>query len=760
MRLKSVLLSYLLLQPCLLPYMAVLAQSKVTGDTYGPGMGLDGTRKMKEIKLTDDAGSAPRKFDGLHIKDVFPLVTFNYTPPTPVALQGLRIDTLTDRAKQILGYNQFVVYQGSDYLNAAAMYRNLKSENRPNLVTADALTHSYFSQINLITVKVIEGYLFERLEAFLSALIQAQVKDYRQTEFAEVKDDIQRNLAYAIVALRLLKPDVKLPDLGGASDLALAEGKLIEQGKVARSVIFNRLEDYGFYVPIGFYARTERAARFYKAQVFLSRMRFQFADLTDNSETGGGNAFRRAILLYRAIELGKVKATNGETIPLIKLWQEIFDVANILCQNQSTLGQTVYPSDMKNMFQRQSLDIGDVLKALGQPLSRARMLLAVKKQRPQGLNSTSIFQVNRLKLEEENATSMRLMPQIIPTELDWLKQLTNNFKEESSENPFNPLSLFILYAWGSGQASNLLAADAEGLEQRLASEIRLVDQVPALVSVMGTRKVDPSPTAEVNLIDRRWALITEYFRPYRKNVQPAFNSEAWANQRLSSASAAYLDSYLAVRKAKKNEAPAVAPNAAETRKPGNRPSNFHYLEPCPEMYRKMAGFLQYTESELTRHAAFPEDERGLFNDFARLLGRLAQISDRELSNEPLPVVDFNLLANIDKVLEPIDSDWAGSMHLSGAKQGANLVLSDPSEVFFVMNTTKGAYLTRGAIYSYFELQGSALKNEHISRKKAFGFLRPPSWVSRYAFARETAESPDKPRSPVQSQTQTKGAIKQ
>ena len=758
MRLVNIFLSLLLLEPMLQPFLQVpvLAQSKVTGDTYGPGLGLDGTRKMKEIKLTDDAGSAPRKFDGLHIKDVFPIVTFNYTPPNPVALQGMRIDTLTDRAKQILGYNQFVVYQGSDFANAATMYSNLKAENRPNLVTADAITHCYFSQINLITVKVIEGYLFERLEAFLSALIQAQIKDYRQTEFAEVKDDIQRNLAYAIVALRLLKPDVKLPDLGGATDLALAEGKLIEQGKVARSVIFNRLEDYGFYVPIGFYARTERAARFYKAQVFLSRMRFQFADLTDNSETGGGNAFRRAILLYRAIELGRVKSANGESVPLLKLWQEIFDVANVLCQNQSTLGQTVYPSDMKNMFQRQSLDIGDVLKALGQPLSRARMLLAVKKQRPQGLNSTSIFQVNRLKLEEENATSMRLLPQIIPTELDWLKQLTNNFKEESSDNPFNPLSLFILYAWGSGQASNLLAADAEGLEQRLASEMRLVDQVPALVSVMGTRKVDPSPTAEVNLVDRRWALITEYFRPYRKNVQPAFNSEAWANQRLCSASAAYLDSYLAVRKAKGE----AAKNVSESPKPNNRPSNFHYLEPCPEMYRKMAGFLQYTESELTRHSAFPDDERGLFNDFSRLLGRLAQISDRELSNEPLPVVDFNLLANIDKVLEPIDSDWAGSMHLSGAKQGANLVLSDPSEVFFVMNTTKGAYLTRGAIYSYFELQGNALKNEHISRKKAFGFLRPPSWVSRYAFARETPESPDKAKAPGQTPVQNRGAIKQ
>jgi hypothetical protein len=722
--------------------LPILAQSKVLGESFSRA---ELGRNLKEIKLTDEV-SRPRRLSGLSMVDFFPTVNLNFVAPVPLSLSGLRIDGLGERAKQSLSYNHFIFMPFAEFTDAAKLYAAQREAGRANFVTADAFVHAYFAQVNALNLKVIDTYLYERLEAFLSALITTQIKDYRQSEFPEVQDDIQRNLAYAVVALKLLKPEVKLPDLGGAQDLANLELGLIEKGVVSRSVIFNRLEDFSFYKPFGFYCSNVKAQRFYRAYTFLSRMNFQFSDQTNNTESGGGNAFRRAVLLYRALELGAVKRVSGENVSLMVLWQEIFKIVNALSQNQITDAATLYPQDMQGLFQKQSLDLGNLLNTLAQPMSRARLLLALRRLRPQGLNSTSIFQVNnKARPEEPGLVALRLFPLILPIEVDWLKQLTNNYQEESSEVPFSPLSLFLLYAYGSGQASNIFAPHCEALAQRLAGEVKLLEQVPTLVQLVGPKKVESDPASLVNARDKRWALISEYFRPYTREAQSFLLSEAWANQRLVSASACFLDSFCAVAMNTKPAAstsstvsasPVEAGSGLSTIKP--RPASFHYLEPCPELYGKLGAFLRQIETDLTGLGAFPSDvaEHQRFADFERLCQRLVKICDSELTGQGLSVADFKLLGNIDQILNAIDSDWTGSAHLAGAKQGANLVMAGPGLVYAIFHTNKGPFLARGALYNYFELQGNALGKEHILRKRNYGFLRLPSWGSRNAFAAE------------------------
>jgi hypothetical protein len=129
----------------------------------------------------------------------------------------------------------------------------------------------------------------------------------------------------------------------------------------------------------------------------------------------------------------------------------------------------------------------------------------------------------------------------------------------------------------------------------------------------------------------------------------------------------------------------------------------------------------------------------------RLSDSLVKICDREVAFEPLPAVDFQLLAHFDQVLASIDSPLAGSIYIPAVSGGgASLGLGDAGVCYIIFNTDKGPYLSRGAVYTYYEVSGGPFKNEHWERKKTFGFLRPPAWLAPYDFVQE-APAPSKPK---------------
>lgn len=716
--------------------------------------------KLNEVKLTEDA---PMRHAGAPtLKDLFPVVALNMTGAQPLSLEGMKLNGLGPRSIKILGFYHFVGLQATNFDTMAALYRDNRLANRSSFVTVDPFVHSYFALSNSLTVKAVEAKLYPELETLLKALIDSCVRDYRSCEIAEVKDDIQRNLAFAIVALKLLDPAVVLPDLGGASDLARLELAGCTRGGYGKSPIFNRMQDYDSFKPVGFWSQSPRTANYFKAFAWLSAMYFSLTDVTNNTEGGGGNTFRRAVLLYRSMELGRIVRPGGG-ISLMEALEQLIEVHNVVSQTSLNSENTVYLRDMRKMFENGRLEFRDLLNALAQPLSRARLLLSIKKQRPHGLTSTSIFELNRNRDKEENEMVLRFLPPINTYELEWLRNQSQNFKDEGDEGLVHPLSLYLLYSWGSPAASNRL----NELTDRLDTGLMLT--VPELTRVAGRNRTEADPHAAVCQAEKRWAVITEYFRPYKKGAQPNLNTEAWMDQRLLSASAAFVDSFCAldlggdplvsndavnskstgpVDVSKSNEPPpklttaqrmaalasgaGLPPGASpEARLAARKTSSFHYLDPCPELLRKISGLLSVQQAELTRLKCFPEELRGRCDDFIRLCDRLGHIADAELAVQPITSADFNLLANIDKILASLGSSTQCSVFMPGVKGGGvSLASGEPTAIYAIFNTDQGPYLSRGAGYSYYELSGGPFKKEHWARKKTYGFLRPPGWISR------------------------------
>ena len=517
----------------LAPVAPVLAQASV--ESPSTGISGSGFRTGSTIKL-NDLENPSRSLTQQGASDTFPTVNLNLSVPQPLSLAGVKIAGLrSEESTKLLAYNHMIVIQGAADQGTAGdtMYKIYESNRqgaRSNFVTADVFVHAYFTYINSLTIKVFDETLYSELTAFLSGLRQACIRDYRACEIAEIKDDIQRNLAFVLVAERILNPSLKQDDYGGASDLSQEEIAAIKKGVPGQSQIFNRELDYATIKPLGYFAQGGRAARVYSAYAWLSRFYFGLSDLTNNTQTGGGNSFRRAVLLYRALSLGK--CADGRALMVV--WRRISDIVAAISQGRLCREPSIFPEDLKPIFSENRLEFKDLLTTLAQPLTRARLLISVKKQKPQGLDPTSIFDMERARKEEEANTVFRLFSPLSTIELDFLKECAATFQDEGQDRAIVPLSLLALFAMGSPMASNTLSTLADQIDQKA---LRVV---PEFIRVLARRRIEDSDVS-ANQTEKRWSIISEYFKPLRKGSQAVLISHYWMIQRLLSASGALVD---------------------------------------------------------------------------------------------------------------------------------------------------------------------------------------------------------------------------
>lgn len=675
----------------------------------------------------------------------------------PVSLDGIKIPGLNAKALRQLGYNHFVIVNNTPFKSMHELYRDNRMKGKGNIVTADSIVHPYFSTTNGLLSAVVEEHIYPDLRALLKAMLQSSIADYRASEDAEVRDDIQRNLAFLSVAMQLLEPSLQLPDMGGATDLAAADLASVKAGKAARSATFDRIEDFSSYTPQGWYNESPRLQNFFRARQWLSRMYFPLTDVTSESATGGGNEFRRSMLIFRSLDRSTV---DGR--PSMEMWQKLVKAWSLFgLPNQASQGRTLLSTDVKSVVQSSTTDLKRMLEGLSEPLFRTKLLVTVRNQKQVGLGTTSIFELQDKNAESGLNIVYRLMPLIQEPELDWLKARARHYREEEQGKAWAPLALCDLHAWGAQQATNLLAAKVALLDSGFN---KWLPELERTIARAKGGQLAPLP-------DRRWEILSAYFKPFPDGSQPVLRSEHWATRRLESAFAGWLDGQLAINrleiipgnKAQGADASTSSGGAAASTSVGSaqassgsaraststpaatavaqgaKPANFHFLEPCIDLYQKIENDTQRLAQQLDEIGYFPQRYRERLQDFSRLSQRLRAISETEVSGRSITPMDFKLLANIDQVLEKVESPLPGSIFIADPQvnqsdsnnAGVNLTVGRPGLLCMIMPTTQGATLVRGAVYTYYETSGGPMKPEHLTRKLEFGMLRPPSWVDQF-----------------------------
>lgn len=762
------------------------------------------------------------------LEDLFRRTDLKTMQGPPVDLSATHIPGLTDKAVAQLGYNYFVIVNGTQYTKISDIYAENRADNKANFVTVDSIVHPYFAFTNGMLASAIEEGVYKDLYSLLKAMVVSSIADYRRTDDDEVKDDIQRNLAYLCVALALLEPKTVLPEIGGAIDLVKADLALIEAGKAGRSQIFGTYMDFGTFRPWGFMSQRPKLKRFHIAYQWLSRMSFPLSNTGDTSAGGSGNLFRRAVLLYRSIVLANI---GGKEAPLAR-WNRIALATALLNFDSNAKKKTIIAPELQAVFKTSETDLARLLNSLSQPFLRTKLLLSVRNQRPMELNARSVFEMDQDGGTAGDDVVFRMFPLIDPPELVWLREEGHNYLETAEGPTKVPLGLLDLHAHGAQAATNILSEQLESLDSGLVKRVPRLERLAKLIN--------PDDAG----MDRHWTLASSITRTYPDTVQIGLRSDLWMIKSLETALAAWLDSYSAclviepgqgnngtgktvgastgasenggtANNSKsdtnaKSDAGASKPPAGNSAQGGSkaglsgtagdfsraatpdrpkppqfqqhpslrvqqpaasRPARFHYLEPRADLYKNLQVDCTNLIKQLNDLGYMPQRYQPRSEDFMRLLRRLTIISELEIKNEPITMPDFNLLANIDRVLAPVDCPLSSYIYLdalpnsadskttgqtaekksetttvngkeisTATRTGATMGVGRAGKLYIVCSTSQGAMLTRGGTYTYYEIQGGPQRDEHWERKLTYNLLQSPYWTRKYNFAIDEQKS--------------------
>lgn len=713
--------------------------------------------RMQQIQRT----VVPNKKE-ISIEDLFPKTEIPYVYPNPVALTGQTVGGLNEKNSATLGTNLFVVVDNTKYNTFAELYKGNRLKGKSNFVTVDALMHSFVCVRNGILANAIEAHGYMDLAALIAQMLKETSEDYKEADDAEVRNDLEKNLAFLNVASKLLDPNTPSVQLGSAAGLATKELTNIRSGQRRHSAIYGVEEDFSQYRPCGWYNSSQRLQNFYKAKTWLSRVSFLLSENTSND--GTGDSFRRSALLYRSLD----KSVVGQT-PGLQVWQRVNALVGQLGPPVPTDIKTLTPADYKEVFKPSNGDLKMSLQGLSEPFYRTKLLLSVRRQRPTQISSTSIFDLEKSHPERATQACFRIFPVVDQPEFDWLRQQAHNFQKENYETPPPPLALLDLHSHGIPHATNVLADNVWKLDPSLTNV------VPQLVQWM--KRAIPQDTV--------WLVLGNYFKMPVDALPAVYKTNTWMTHKLLSGYGAWLDSQVGfappVPKVNEEDEPfpviappkgsataaAIAANAAKPATSANSNTASaaaaatsaetpnasagststpvkvvrHYLEPCPDVYKNMRFEMTRMNSQLQSIGYATGKYAPRVEELTTCLQRLEGIAQRGLNGLPPAPADSAFLGEIDKSLEKISPPTVASLFLdTGAvneqqptgstANGASMVLGHPAMVFMLFQSGRTLTVARGGAYSYHELPGS-VNMDHLERKMEFGFLSPPTWAESF-----------------------------
>jgi len=706
----------------------------------------------------------------LSIEDYFPKKSMDYALADPVNLDNARVPGLTPASMKMLSDNLFVIVDNTKFDTMADIYKDNRLRGKSNFVTADAVIHPYLALRNSILAGVIEEHLVRDLSTLLKAMLQSALDDCNKAEDGDVREDIERNMAFLAVAQRLLNPadQSALPDT--AKTLFDKEFENIKSGRITPSAIFGVKEDFSQYSAQGWYHSSAKLRNFFRCKQYMSRFTLELAE---GKQESSNDPFRRSTLLFRCLEKAQI---DGK--PALVLWRKINACWILLGPQPYTAEKTLLPSDYSEILNAGSEDLKITLTKLAEPFFRTKLLLSVKKKRPVEVSSTSIFEMAQHKSTQElQEVNFRLFPLVEEAEQSWMPREGHSFTRADPQTPPPPLALLDPHSRGVQQATNILADNVYKVDPNLTL------MLPGLVQTM--KRQPPA------VVPDTWAILASYFKLPVDTAPIALRTNQWMTHKLATGFAAWADAQLALNRPQHTGsatekptstitahisagAPAsstTAGGAAASTTPGapgtstagglapaasaagglaRRPvarARFHYLEPCFESYKAMKTAQESLTEKLDAVGYFPKSLREQSTDFLQLLEKLMSIARNELGNKTQMASDSRFLEDIDTVLEKISPPTVGTLFFDSGREnedearistGVTVGLGRPGMVFVIFYSGPGKLFTlsRGAILTQYEVAGGPITAEHWARNLEYGFVKPPFWTDTFEVEQE------------------------
>ncbi len=601
------------------------------------------------------------------------------------------------------------------------VYEDNNYKNIPSFITTDSVMHLYHIFYDYTLRKVEREWLFASLEKLTQRMLNESINIHKWVEDARVKEAALKNVAYFTVPAKLL--GLELPGDVPEQAVMLAQeelGKIEDHGGRSQSVIFPFLIDYSQFIVRGHYTRSEEFGKFFKAMMWYGQVPFPFEAYMD------GAVVRMDEQIIQALIITKIMFSDEE---IIDEWDRIYSPTVFYVGSADDVTPGQYLDIVKAVF-------GDKfdINLFGQEDNLQRVLEESRKLPQPGIKQA---------LEGiPGGRQFRFMGQRYIADSEMLQELTV-FDPQLPDNgrPF-PRSLDVMSVLGSDRAYDLLINHYR--------EDKKWDKYPE--KMVGLKKkfdALPLKTWQSNLYyGWLWslkALLTEATAGWPSFMQ----TPAWQDKNLNSASGSWAE--LRHDTILYGKASGVECGGGEEPPPPKG-----YVEPNPEYYSRLRWLTEYSQKNLESRGLIDRELVSRFEDFSQILQFLENCSVKELANQTLTDQEYERIkvfgADMEYISASIATDgrvgrwWeitsetdrnmavVADVHTS-LGDTLEAAIGPAAQIFVVVPIEGQLYLTRGAMFSYYEFThpvSDRLTDEKWQKMLKEGKNPPqPEWTNSF-----------------------------
>ena len=534
----------------------------------------------------------------------------------------------TSTQNEYLARNGFVVVPFEGFAGMAEVYERLKERGFPIFVTTDALLHTAHLFFDYLLRAVEMTALRSQLVALTEVLLQASARDFAQATDPEVKEAARHNLAFFAVGARLLDPAAQVP--ARVADLVEAELGLLEERADGvpppKSPVLSVREDYTQYIPRGHYTRNDAFRTYFMAAMWYGRMGFFVcpSQSHDLSQADTERLARQALLITRSLHEERV----GDRAA-VEVWRGVYETTALFAGRAEDPGPDEYVALAQPIYGGLP-DLAQLADGarLGAFLAAAREL-----SRPRVL-STYYLPVGSDGVTprwEDGTLGFRFMPQRFVPDSHILSELVWD-RVGGYMGQGQPFTLFVsLYEGpyrGVPRGLDVLAAFGCELAERILREEGDTEYAGYVENLAALRALYARDGSARDLYHHCLGVIRTLLEAPPGSAPAFVQNEAWACKQLNAALGTWAelrhDTILYVKQSYTGASRGSAPPP---------PSPLAYVEPYPQVYRRLSALVAQMREGLDGWGMLEPDVHARLVAFEELLVELAAIAERELQGQ-------------------------------------------------------------------------------------------------------------------------------
>lgn len=631
---------------------------------------------------------------------------------------------LSENQKALLVKNGFFVRPTSEQ-QLFYIYENNEYKKIPSFITADSVLQMYHIFYDFSLRKLESETLYPTLEEMNGRLLGKSIHNWEKASNPKVKQALLKNAAvFATAQLALEKP---LPEAlpQEAKKMAEAEyAKIKEENGFQQSSILPFSMDYSQYTPRGHYTRSEELKRYFRAMMWYGQAPFPlYKKDAEGHKVRDVESTLQALLISYAV----FQETEGRTD--VDSWEKIYSPTAFYVGVADDL--TIY--DYKGLLNQVYGDAPDIDKLDDAKLLDKLYALADKFPEP-------AIQAKYTSVDAPVGKQFRVMGQRFIPDSEIIQELV-----EPIERPI-PRGLDVFASIGSQRAETLLK-DHYNEPQKWAG------YTPALEKMKAKYGKLSEDTWRSNLYYGWLWTLKGFLGEYGTGYPTFMTNQAWQDRSLSSALGSWSEL--------KHDTVLYGKQSGAECGGGEEPPQIKgYVEPNIPVYERLLWLNQFSRENLKLRGIVSESVENKMENFDQLLKFLISCSEKELRNEELSADEYGQLLTYGGMMEYMTASFAGEdgadWYMIASETDKNIAivsdihtvapnpLSDggyievgvgpASEIMVAVPIDGKLYLTRGAVFSYYEFLSKDKRLTDEEWQKRFEENRQPplqDWMDSF-----------------------------